>query len=46
MLTNGELKGVLGIAKASAHDWSDTEKGLLLKIAARLGESARLSEAD
>jgi GAF domain-containing protein len=39
MLTGGELRGVLGVAKAAAHDWSDTEKSLLLAIAARLGEA-------
>ena len=37
MLTGGELRGVLGIAKAEAHDWTDEEKSLLLAIAARLG---------
>ena len=39
MLTGGELRGVLGVAKASAYDWSDSEKALLLAIAARLGEA-------
>jgi len=39
MLTGGELRGVLGVAKASAHDWSDSEKAMLLAIAARLGEA-------
>ena len=38
MLTNGELRGVLGIAKASAYDWSDSETKLLLEIAGRLAE--------
>jgi GAF domain-containing protein len=38
MLVGGELRGVLGIAKATAHDWTDAEKTLLLHIAARLGE--------
>jgi signal transduction protein with GAF and PtsI domain len=37
MLTGGELRGVLGIAKAEAHDWTDEEKSRLLAIAARLG---------
>ena len=37
MLVAGDLRGVLGVAKASAHDWSDAEKSLLLAIAARLG---------
>jgi len=39
MLVAGELRGVLGVAKAAAHDWSDPEKSLLLAIAARLGEA-------
>src|SRR5438067_13129422 len=38
MLVAGELRGVLGVAKASAYDWSDGEKSLLLAIATRLGE--------
>ena len=37
MLTGGELRGVLGIAKAEAHDWTDEEKSRLLAIATRLG---------
>ena len=37
MLTDGELRGVLGIAKASAHDWTEEEKALLLAIGSRLG---------
>jgi signal transduction protein with GAF and PtsI domain len=37
MLVAGELRGVLGVAKAAAHDWSDGEKSLLLAIAAQLG---------
>ena len=39
MLVAGDLRGVLGVAKAAAHDWSDGEKALLLAIAARLGEA-------
>ena len=39
MLTDGELRGVLGVAKATAYDWSDAEKVALLAIAARLGEA-------
>ena len=35
MLAGGELRGVLGIAKAAAYDWSEAETGLLLLIAAR-----------
>ena len=38
MLVAGELRGVLGIAKANAYDWAEDEKASLLKIAARLGE--------
>jgi GAF domain-containing protein len=38
MMVDGELRGVLGIAKATAHDWTDAEKALLLDIAGRLGE--------
>jgi signal transduction protein with GAF and PtsI domain len=38
MLVAGELRGVLGVAKAAAHNWSDAEKSLLLAIASRLGE--------
>ena len=36
MLTDGALRGVLGIAKASAYDWSEAETQLLLRIAERL----------
>lgn len=36
MLVNGELRGVLGIAKATAYDWSDAEKARLLAIAAQM----------
>lgn len=39
ILVSGELHGVLGIAKATAYDWSDSEKAALLAIAARLGVS-------
>ena len=39
MLVAGELRGVLGVAKAAAHEWSDAEKSLLLAIASRLGEA-------
>lgn len=37
MLAGGELRGVLGIAKADAYDWSEGETQLLLQIAAELG---------
>ena len=40
MLVGEELRGVLGIAKATAHDWTADEQTLLLKIASRLGEAA------
>jgi GAF domain-containing protein len=36
MLAGDEVWGVLGIAKAVAHDWSDEEKTSLLALAARL----------
>ena len=37
MLAGGELRGVLGIAKADAYDWPEAETALVLAIAARLG---------
>jgi signal transduction protein with GAF and PtsI domain len=37
MMHGSELRGVLGIAKAQAHDWTDSEKTELLEIAAVLG---------
>ena len=40
MLVGDELRGVLGIAKATAHDWPEEEQALLLAIASRLGEHA------
>jgi GAF domain-containing protein len=43
MLVDGELRGVLGIAKATAHDWTDAEKSAVLEIAAALG--ARIKPA-
>ena len=36
MLRGDTLRGVLGIAKAGAHDWTDAEKSEVLAIAARL----------
>ena len=36
MLAGSELRGVLGIAKAAAYDWPETETALLLAIASRL----------
>jgi signal transduction protein with GAF and PtsI domain len=36
LLHGAELRGVLGIAKAQAHDWTDAEKAEVLAIAARL----------
>lgn len=38
MLVGGELRGVLGIAKATAYDWTAEEQSLLLAIASKLGE--------
>ncbi len=38
MLMGENLRGVFGIARASAHDWTEDEKSLLLSIAAQLGE--------
>ena len=35
MLDGENLRGVLGIAKATAHDWTDAEKAELLALAAR-----------
>jgi GAF domain-containing protein len=41
MLTaDGELRGVLGIAKAAAYDWNEEETALLLAIGRALGASA------
>ncbi|MDB6171645.1 MAG: hypothetical protein JWL59_956 [Chthoniobacteraceae bacterium] len=37
MLTAGELRGVLGIAKTGAYDWSEAETSLLLAIGTALG---------
>ena len=37
MLVDGELRGVLGIAKAQAHDWTAEESALVLAIASGLG---------
>jgi L-methionine (R)-S-oxide reductase len=37
MLVDGTLRGVLGIAKATAYDWTKEETELLLSIAAHLG---------
>lgn len=38
MLVEGELRGVLGVAKAEAHDWTPEEKSLLMLYASQLGE--------
>lgn len=38
MLVNGELRGVFGIAKTQAHEWTDAEKALLLLIAQLVAE--------
>lgn len=36
MLVNGELRGVLGIAKAGAYDWNEAESALLTRFASAL----------
>ena len=36
MLAGGELRGVLGIAKAEAYDWPEAETALVLAVASRL----------
>lgn len=38
MLAGGELRGVLGIAKAEAYEWSPEESALLTAVAAVLAE--------
>jgi putative methionine-R-sulfoxide reductase with GAF domain len=43
MLVNGELRGVLGIAKATAYDWSDAEKSELFAIGEALGAALQAS---
>jgi L-methionine (R)-S-oxide reductase len=40
MLVEGELRGVLGVAKAQEHDWTPEEKALLLAYASGMGEFA------
>ncbi len=37
ILVGGELRGVLGIAKATAYEWPTEESALLLAIGAQLG---------
>jgi signal transduction protein with GAF and PtsI domain len=46
MLVDGELCGVLGVAKAEAHDWTDAEKSELMEIAAELGFKQIATEKD
>ena len=36
MLAEGELRGVLGVAKAAAYDWPQSEVDVLMQIAAAL----------
>src|SRR4030095_4513402 len=43
MLVNGDLRGVLGIAKATAYDWSAGEKSELLAIGEALGAALQSS---
>jgi len=38
MLVDGELRGVLGIAKAEAHDWTQEETDQVLAVAAAFGQ--------
>jgi L-methionine (R)-S-oxide reductase len=38
MIVDGDLRGVLGIAKPTAYDWSEEEKSVVLAVGARLGE--------
>ena len=40
MLVGVDLRGVLGIGKATAHDWTADEQSLLLAVASRLGQFA------
>lgn len=40
MLAGKELRGVLGIAKAGAYDWTPEETALLLAIGSRISELA------
>ena len=37
MLVDGDLRGVFGIAKVTAYDWSEAEKAEILAIASELG---------
>lgn len=46
MLVDGELCGVLGIAKAAEHDWTDSEKAELMEIASELGTRQIAAEKD
>jgi len=46
MLVDGELTGVLGIAKAVEHDWTEAEKAELMEIGAQLGTRQIASEKD
>ncbi|MFT4513854.1 MAG: L-methionine (R)-S-oxide reductase [Planctomycetota bacterium] len=39
MMVDGEVRGVLGVAKPSAYDFSEDETGLLLAIGALLGKA-------
>jgi L-methionine (R)-S-oxide reductase len=38
MVVRGEVRGVLGIATITSHEWSETERTQLLEIAARLAQ--------
>jgi putative methionine-R-sulfoxide reductase with GAF domain len=38
MLVDGELRGVLGVAKPTAYEFTESEKKLLLQVASLIGE--------
>lgn len=38
LATDGEMRGVLGIAKATAYDWNEEETALALAIGVRIAE--------
>ena len=45
MLVRGELRGVLGVAKSTAHDWTPQETAVLSALAERLGERVPVNTA-
>lgn len=46
MIVDTEIVGVLGVAKAEAHDWTDAEKAELMEIAAQLGAKHIITERE